>query len=177
MCGRTVGYIAFLVICAAAQNFWAPQRLTAWFFRFVRPHKIFVRPQRLTAWFFRFVRSHAVLRQIVCKPHKPLLMDSAAAQSVCAVAQNQFSNRFPNFCNPILPQICWILWFWYRIFMQTTISLNKPCKGSIFTKDLVNQDPFQPVFPFLRFSPNFYPDFPILSLNLKLIHKFLKYLA
>ena len=31
------------------------------------------------------------------KPHKPFFMERAAAQSVRAVAQNLFSNRFPNF--------------------------------------------------------------------------------
>ena len=37
------------------------------------------------------------LDRFFLKPLKPFLMERAAAQSVCAIAQNPFSNRFPNF--------------------------------------------------------------------------------
>ena len=148
MCGRTVECIAVLDICAAAQNFCAPAEAHGLIF------PVCAAAHRICAV------AHSTWTEFFVNLINPFLMERAAAQSVCAVAQNQFSNRFPNFCNPILPQTCCNLWFWYRICMQTTISLNKPCEGSIFTKDLVNQNLFQTIFPFLRFSPNFNPNFP-----------------
>ena len=148
--------------CAGAQGF-AQQ---VWF-QYVRPHRYFVRPHCRSVcffWFVRphreFVRSHWYLDNFFLKPLNLSFNGLCGRTNETCGRTKSIFKPFSQFFNPILPQICCRPCFWYRYCMQTTISPNKSCKSSILTQDLVNQNLFQTVFPFLRFSPNFNPNFP-----------------